>query len=73
MEPESDWLEIYHNGWSTHEEYDWTTIWETVDNQFWVHKTSYNVYTGSHESWVKVSEMAAIHEMIDAEEDYSEG
>lgn len=72
MEPQADWMEIYHNGWSTNEEWDWTTIWEDMAGQFWVFKTAYNVYTGQSDVMTQVNELTAIQEMVDAEEHYSE-
>lgn len=72
MESQSDWLEVYQNGWSSHEEWDWTTIWETMAGDYVIFKTSYNVYSGAFKSTVTVDEWAAIHEMIEAEERYSD-
>lgn len=68
----ADCMEVYHNGWSSHEEWDWTTIWETMAGDYVIFKTSYSVYSGAAKSTVTVNEWDAIHEMIDAEERYSD-
>ena len=65
MTPDDDWLVIYEAGWSGYEEHDQATLWYTMSGDYYLHETSHNVYTGSHEAWTQLTETQAIQFIID--------